>query len=471
MRLQEHNGPLIPPLYALRRGWGTGLERGLVFLELLRQLGPADELQGCLVYCPDKQGGPLRFWACGVIVDNGKAVYLFDPRLGLALPGPEGKGIATLTQVSKDPTVLAQLNRAASKSEVYDVEPDQAAHAEIQQVCNLSALAPRVRFVEETLQASAGRVRLAVQAEEEAKRLTQASGTNSCRAWRAPGPDGQGEDGPGLVRRFLPTLEGGIDTAEPGGRLWLFRRSLVPLQLLPGRINRIPLDSNLGNGIGWYFTRPFTEAVMTPGKPRDLMLRGQLTTAVRELVNQDEEIRRRQALRQSAGNLDKGIDDFLKEIVPLYADQVRNRTNPAALAQTNREIDEAWQHGEPLLLLLEGATSQVRLAETAYLLALCKQEEAERIQSRLDLLSGARVKISPDEAKQAASAWSAAKDNWEAALRSNPTDAMIPFVRLHSARCLFHLGRKTEAAEEWVKASHELPGLQRVAASYLAARK
>ena len=91
---------LTPPQFALRRASGTPLERALVYLDLLDQLGAADDeaaakpgqtetppFLGCLVFCRDKPADAPRLWACGVVLNGGPDVYLFDPRLGLPLPG------------------------------------------------------------------------------------------------------------------------------------------------------------------------------------------------------------------------------------------------------------------------------------------------------------------------------------------------------------------------------------------------
>jgi hypothetical protein len=93
VRLRPAEGEADPPSYVVRRGWGTALERALIFLALLEQLGdpsaPESELLGFLLEVPDKSG-TMRLWACGVMAGDGKDVYLFDPSLGLPLPGPNG---------------------------------------------------------------------------------------------------------------------------------------------------------------------------------------------------------------------------------------------------------------------------------------------------------------------------------------------------------------------------------------------
>ena len=127
VRLHQHKGDEVPPSFVVRRGWGTALERSLVFLALLEQLGDPNALQpelfGFLLQIPNASGG-VRLWACGVVIGDGKEVYLFDPHLGLPLPGPKGEGIATLAQAREQPDVLSQLNVGAKIH--YPVTAEQA---------------------------------------------------------------------------------------------------------------------------------------------------------------------------------------------------------------------------------------------------------------------------------------------------------------------------------------------------------
>ena len=212
VRLEKSETPALPAQYVLRRGWGTALERALVFLELLRHVGVGNEkLTGCLVYCPDKTND-MRLWACGVMVNDKPDLYLFDPRLGLPLPGPNGKGIATLADVRADKMILDQLT--VSDASRYDVTAEQAAKAELRYVCSLSALSKRMRALETELLPPAVKVRLHVDSLEERNRLQTAS-----KALGATSPavtlwqDG-GASGAGILRRFLPPEEGGIDATK-----------------------------------------------------------------------------------------------------------------------------------------------------------------------------------------------------------------------------------------------------------------
>src|SRR5262249_47024202 len=139
--LETRSPDLQPPEFALRLGHGGPHERALVFLALLRQM----DFDGCMIAYPGKDG-PV-YWLAGVLLtDKGAATLsLFDPRLGLPVPAPDG-GVATLAQLRQQPDLLKRLSAGAPYD--YDVTPAQAAKAEVHVVLPLSALSARMRFLE-----------------------------------------------------------------------------------------------------------------------------------------------------------------------------------------------------------------------------------------------------------------------------------------------------------------------------------
>lgn len=97
-------------LYAEGDAW----ERGRIFLHLCRQAGLPAVMLG--ISKPNELGGPQAWCAAVLIKGQGEAenaakdeLYLFDPQLGLPIPGPEHKGIATLSQLVADPELLSAL--------------------------------------------------------------------------------------------------------------------------------------------------------------------------------------------------------------------------------------------------------------------------------------------------------------------------------------------------------------------------
>lgn len=94
------------PMETLLYGHGDAHERGRVFILLCRQAG----IDAVMLGFPEEQSVARRGWLPAVLV--GGKLYLFDTSLGLPLPGPEGKGIATLDEVIKEPALLKQADVA-----------------------------------------------------------------------------------------------------------------------------------------------------------------------------------------------------------------------------------------------------------------------------------------------------------------------------------------------------------------------
>ncbi len=132
--LHEQGDDWMPPAFTLRRGWGNAVERSLAFLALLRQAS----LEGCLIVVPDTD--PPQFLVA-VIEPKTARLRLFDPRVGLAVPGKDGKGIATLRDALAEPKLLAPVG----------IGPEQAKKLEAWLVCPLFAMSPRMLVLQEGL--------------------------------------------------------------------------------------------------------------------------------------------------------------------------------------------------------------------------------------------------------------------------------------------------------------------------------
>jgi hypothetical protein len=93
------------PVETLYFGRGTPLGRAWVFMLLARQRG----LETVLLAIPDANNPDSpRPWAVGLV--SGENIYLFDYTYGLPIPGPGGKGIATLAQAAADDAILRQMD-------------------------------------------------------------------------------------------------------------------------------------------------------------------------------------------------------------------------------------------------------------------------------------------------------------------------------------------------------------------------
>lgn len=89
---------------SLWRGTGDAMQRAGVFLQLCRQAS----VSAFLLAIQTPNSGVLAPWALGVLIGND--VYLFEPELGIFIPGPDQVGIATLAQARQDPSILRRLN-------------------------------------------------------------------------------------------------------------------------------------------------------------------------------------------------------------------------------------------------------------------------------------------------------------------------------------------------------------------------
>lgn len=87
----------------LLAGRASPAQRAWIFLELLRQAG----IDGVMLATP-VAGGPPRPWVPAAVI--GGQAYLFEPAYGMPIPGPGGKGIATLRQARAEPAILESLS-------------------------------------------------------------------------------------------------------------------------------------------------------------------------------------------------------------------------------------------------------------------------------------------------------------------------------------------------------------------------
>jgi hypothetical protein len=499
----------VPPQFVLRRGWGTALERALVFLDLLRQFqeGEAGGPLGCLLFVRDNANDPPRLWACGVVVGNAPDLYLFDPRLGLALPGPGGKGIATLADARKDQAVLGQLT--VESKHPYDVTAENAKSAEAQLVCSLSALSPRMRHLQDKLLAPKVHLHAAVDVAEDLKRLRAAVPAEGDRP-----AVGVWQEGPGVLRRFLPPEEGGVDKMQPfllanlegftsrndPLQVPLFRRTFYELELIPWYYmppqfqnpDQFSYNIDLGRRVRLYFQTPFTRSATEPGGAGDLMARGSFDKIVPKLIEERELWVREKNRFDNVppAELAEHVNEWVEKARSLYANQLRAKT-PSEKESAAQAINAVWREEEAsyVYVLLTGGIALPRKAEVTYLLGVCKQQQAELLQARLDMQSS-----SPDAAdtESARDAWTDAlgwwkiylaenpkgppppaflqrgREEWDKYLAKYPTGSVPAAVRQMRGRALAELGETDAAIASLEDLTEPMTPLQKVAALYQA---
>jgi hypothetical protein len=486
VRLHPEEGEASPPSFVLRRGWGSALERALVFLATLEQLGESDapqpELLGFLLEVPpplsppgtggDKGGGGMNLWTCGVVIGDSKAVYLFDPYLGLPLPGPNGQGVATLAQAREQSEILAQLN--VGEKNRYPVTREQAQAAEAQLVCPLSALSPRMRYLQDKLLAPAVRVRLASDTAKDVERIKAA-----CAAGAPPLiPPPRGGDKGGvqvpkdectLLRRFLPVDEGGADSTSRQQR---FQFALVPWNNLPAVFQDerlFPRKSMLGMQVLAFFAAYFIPPTMEAGYPRDLLLRGRFGSAVEKLASEQANWRSAVEQRANAGNLEEQFQKWLDEATRVYANLARAKL-PQEREQAEKQAARLWNDRSslPVHIVLNSAAAAARNPEVDYQLGMCHQEQAEQLQARLDLQAQARVKPFTSDVETARKKWQHALDHWKLFEEESPKHRDIAAARRLRARAQAMLGDHRAAIASWRNVSDCPTELEKLASLYLA---
>ncbi len=112
------------PYQNLIFGRGDYQERAKLFMEGLHLLG-IDAV--VFAAAPENPDTPLNPWAVGVAIGN--EFYLFDTRLGLAIPGKEIGSFATLNELRANPELLSSLDLSIEESleenTKYWITPEQ----------------------------------------------------------------------------------------------------------------------------------------------------------------------------------------------------------------------------------------------------------------------------------------------------------------------------------------------------------
>jgi hypothetical protein len=291
--LENGRDELLPPPYVLRRGQGNAAERAWVFLALLQQVGAlsgsSSSLKGCLIALPVKNGHP-RPWLAGVLLAKSAeseqpAIYLFEPRLGLPVPGLVGKRIGTLEELLKNPPALLDFFKSADGSLTYDVDGNLAKQAEIRLVFPLSGLSARMRYLQDELFFGVDPIGIAVRGPELYDKFSKL-GVAPVHVWIASSAKGGAlPTSPTLaLRQFLPPEEGGVDKSR---RLERFRGQVLPgAAILQGfadeKLSKADLPvADAEQKLGWLAQQVWMNYI---DFPRQELLRGRLDDGIKRLV-------------------------------------------------------------------------------------------------------------------------------------------------------------------------------------------
>jgi hypothetical protein len=472
----------FPPHFAVRRGWGNAMERALVFLAVLEQLG----IDGCMVAVPAdaKNATGMRNWIPAALVEG--RIYLFDTRLGLPIPGANGEKVATLTQARSQPDVLKKLT--VDPGTPYDVTADQLKRAEIRVSCPLSAMSPRINYLQEVLGQAEG-VRLWGNPVERLERFQKAAGAVDLRVrgWNQPGDNNTPVR---ALRYFIPPSEGGVDSSgrrgraiatlmiprylypnilrevkgEPGQRMRGLFENPYPIFALEPKMPHDRLQAWLPGlfepGSGGGNSRKSPDLVERERMPRDLMLHGRLDEAANELITIVEELRKQRSVALTP-ELAVGVRNWCEKAIEVYGSSLRLERearnpksryamDPMALEHAQQEKENLWVASRPVEMLIRKISADYMAGEVTYLMASCKQEQAERAQAKLDRAGRAKRSPSSAEVSSARNAWRAAAGWWNSYLDEFGAAHGAASARVFKARALQALG-DSDAARSLLK--------------------
>jgi hypothetical protein len=409
--LREDEPELQPPEFALRQGAGGPRERALVFLTLLRQA----DIDGCLIAYPGKDGPVHRL--VGVLLgDKGKeSIYLFDPRLGLPLPGPGG-GVATLAELRKQPELLKQLDLAAPYR--YDITPEQARKAEIHLAFPLSALSARMRYLEEEVLAGHERISLALRPARLLVRFRAADPQGQVHVWNRRGAPGQPapRTPTRVLRQSLPAEQGGIDKQNRFARHRF--HDLIPFTSVKQALQAMNL-ARLGETV----EAPIRDIVFVLYQlyihtPRRDIVRGRFEEASKRLSLIDKALREYGSAHPDDADFQKRLDAWEGRVTKAFA---KGHVKAAREVMEGEDMgfrdllfpdepvgDRKKQEPGMLGLIIFRAVGELLRDEAAYLQALRWQEKAERLQTRLGPRPGGKGRLAED----AREAWGNAAEGW-----------------------------------------------------------
>jgi len=436
--------PPVPPTAVLRRGSGSGLERAYVLLAVLQQL----DLDGVLVglpesadrdwtYRPGKETGSPRgpFWAVGVRA--GADVLLFDPWRGEPLPGPGGQGVGTLVQVKANPDQLKAWRE--DKSRPWAVSLDEVKASVPFLAVPLSAVAPRMKLLEQELRSDLP-VRLAVDAAARLKQFEAETRVAGLKFWNPPAEHFSYTR---VLRSFTPTEEGG--TAADNHFVQLYRRSMVPPTIFAMPTELAPTDGDVGlpevvDRVQGAALGLFEMSFLTPPTPREQVQRGLFQDVTPRLVDLRQQFG--QAQDRVRQDQDRGLKEWSERARDVFARLARareqERTNPTAVREAQLAVNQFLIEGGRVFEALVGrVAADAGLAESTYLLAQCKHEQAEQLHARSERLAAdPKQKAAAERAAgQAMAAWQEAKGWWDKYEPFAPTqDRAYPGRAEHAKR-------------------------------------
>jgi hypothetical protein len=413
--LQDQGQEWLPNAFVLKRGYGDARARGLIFLALMRQFQAGKQsgdhpAEGCVLVVSGANPRPVLV---GLLDEASQDLYLFDPRLAEPVRKASG-AVATLKDVRQDPTLL----------KTAGVSPAQVKELQAWLACPLPALAPRIQELERIL-SSQDRLKLFLDAQAQQQKFAKALAL-PVRIWNSPAePGGKVANSPTrALRLFLPAEDGGVDRSVPP-RLAQFTLHLFPWPSVALALEQLRLTQDLVEPARKFLTENLSAELFKRyyQQPTELLLHGRYDPMLSRL-DRIRPFLEDDTLASLAEN-----KKFPREVAAW-----RDKANASYLAVLNKDASAKgqtgvlWNEDQYLIALLsdsEDAAEQAKKLEkgtltrilayvgreplqqrSAWLLACCWQEKAERAQAGADVDKGKAA------ARKAHKAWLNAKGAW-----------------------------------------------------------
>jgi hypothetical protein len=330
----EQGDSWTPPAFTLRRGFGSPLERALVFLAVLRQA----KIEGCLIVVPETE--PTQFLTAALA---GEQLYLFDTHLGSPLLNADG-GVLSLAAALEKPALL----------EPARITPEQAKKLEAWLACPLQAMAPRLLETQKGLAKQDPHIVLYLDAADLAAQVGKATRL-PVKVWNPVAAAGKLPNSPTrCLRLFLPRQEGGLDESDPP-RVAQAQVARLPWGPIRANYAQIRFTDSYPAKAAWVQLRGYSVDLLAKYdlQPREMYLHGLYDSMIRrqerlQVFTQDHSLMR---LIQNA--------EFRKEVAGWQA--AMEKANTAMLAGETAQMQEQgkqamaflWQRDRFMVWLLD----------------------------------------------------------------------------------------------------------------------
>jgi hypothetical protein len=260
-----------------------------------------------------------------------------------------------------------------------------------------------------------------------------------------------------VLRNFLTPEEGGVRNQPIYVEQIPWEVLLKQLPDLPGELGRQLQRACAGLLLNFY------------SDPRELMLRGRLEEATSRLVANLDYLRQQREVINQEPNLAQLVAEWCDQVKSATLDYQRLQqagASSGAKEAAKQQLDALWREdNRAFRLLLIRAIAEPAGSEVSYFLALCKQEQAERLQAKAQRAAATAPRSAIEAAR---GAWKTAAGWWDRFVQEYPSSPDVPSARFLQANALEALDNRAAATAILNNLCTTLTGLEKTACLYRA---